>query len=97
MRYHVSPGSKVDDIAARGLTLTTAVKDAAAGRLSGREITEAVHVARVGRPEFDALADAERIRQAGEREIRDREDDARRRKLASVRPLNDLSGGWDRG
>jgi hypothetical protein len=97
MRYHAPRATNAAaDSDARRLTLTTAVKDAAAGRLSAREIAEAVHVARVGREKFDALVDAERIRQAGERETRDREDEGRRRKLASVKPLNDLGGGWDR-
>jgi hypothetical protein len=98
MRYHVSPGSKTaEDTDARQFTLTTAVRDAAAGRLSDREIAEALHVARLGRPEFNALVAEERTRLDAEHDARDRDDAARRQKLANVKPLNDLGGGWDRG
>lgn len=98
MGYHAPRATAAAaDSDARRLTLATAVRDAAAGRLSAREIAEAVHVARVDVTQFAAMVDAERIRLAAERDARDVEDADRRRKLASIRPLKDLGGGWDRG
>lgn len=74
MRYTAPRATNSEaDSDARRLTLATAVRDAAAGRLSDREIAEAVHVAKVDRAKFDALVAAARTRLAAEHDARDRD------------------------